>query len=461
MQEQTAPWAHGHGRPLISASSPASTLRSRRFQADRLLFLDEMSVPSPVLSDREVVPEAGTGENDTDDVQPLPVLPKAVVVSGLEHASLPAQRALCLALAERRLIFEEEMASANSCLNEEGTWNLPDDFIMIYVCKADGHDRPALLGALLDKFAMSTDVVISPAVRHAYAAYRGTPSSTPLASPFATPHSLPTPSDVTSSGPLRSPPSRFFALPSMSTSKPISPPVPPAELALLRASSARTVMHPFLSAYLRNLFYAARQHPLLDGTLLTRRTHRDADALVRAFRVIAGDSVGADLLRAGFAGGLPGEASEHASTTSLSTREPAEWEKGVTGIDWARRGDGASDREAICGNGATDEPMPVNLPFRMPASEDEVDPDDKTSMLGDTNEVAVWDVSEVDVARVFPRIVSHHLRVRGGPDEEILGSINWPAVEHLPDGGPNPRLDGSVYERKTVKEVLVQILGDV
>jgi hypothetical protein len=61
------------------------------------------------------------------------------------------------------------------------------------------------------------------------------------------------------------------------------------------------------------------------------------------------------------------------------------------------------------------------------------------------------DVSEADVARVLPRIVSHRLRVRDGPEDEVLGSALYGTVQ----------ANNATFERTTVKEVLVKILGEV
>ena len=62
------------------------------------------------------------------------------------------------------------------------------------------------------------------------------------------------------------------------------------------------------------------------------------------------------------------------------------------------------------------------------------------------------DVSEVDIARIIPRVLTHRLRVRDGPDHEILSSAVFPAV-----------LTGSdkvESHRRTIKEILVQIIGE-
>ena len=94
----------------------------------------------------------------------------------------------------------------------------------------------------------------------------------------------------------------------------------------------------------------------------------------------------------------------------------------------------------------------------------------------------VLDVSEADVARVFPRVVSHRVRVRGGPEEEVLSSAVCSAVDApgsvsrgsllqlqretksgkvVGERGEEgvDRVDG--WERKTVKDILVEILMEV
>ena len=64
--------------------------------------------------------------------------------------------------------------------------------------------------------------------------------------------------------------------------------------------------------------------------------------------------------------------------------------------------------------------------------------------------------------------MSHRLRARDGPDDEVLGSVMWPAVP-LDSGGigvdagseAGGEVAGIGWERKGVKEILVRILADV
>lgn len=62
--------------------------------------------------------------------------PRALVISGLENAALPSQRALTRVLAEKRVVLEDE--------DGDEVWNLPDGFIMVYVCSIDPHERPPI-----------------------------------------------------------------------------------------------------------------------------------------------------------------------------------------------------------------------------------------------------------------------------------------------------------------------------
>ncbi|PCH36087.1 hypothetical protein WOLCODRAFT_91845 [Wolfiporia cocos MD-104 SS10] len=419
----------------------------------------------------EYVP-AVVREAEAEIGRAMPTLPKAVVVSGLEHVGLPAQRALLQVLTERKLVIDEEKAGFNGNPFEGGTWNLPDDFLMVYICKSDSRERPALLRGLIDKFSMSVDVMITPSTRQAYAAYRGTLGGTPHTSPFPSSQALPhSHSDApTPISPLRSPSFRPSILPTPTTiptpTTSAPPPIPPSELDALRAlaspspppdAHAHTAAHPALTTYLRDLFSAARHHPALDGTLLTRRAHADAEALARAYRVLAGDSLGAELV-AESARALHGAAEKGAETRSVggAASVRSEWSKDVDATDWALVDEDEEELDrggrGFGGGGRAGDPGRAAEPLEGLGALDEV----RSLDVGSPGQMMlapeVWDVSEVDIARVFPRVVSHRLRVRDGPADEILGSLMWPAA------GAE---DAGKWERKTVKEVLIEILADV
>lgn len=89
-------------------------------------------------------------------------VPRALVISGLENASLSTQRSLVRVLAERRIVLEGSTRDTNHREDDEdgydrkhhaedydGTWNLPDGFILIFVCPLNEKDRPAIHKSLV------------------------------------------------------------------------------------------------------------------------------------------------------------------------------------------------------------------------------------------------------------------------------------------------------------------------
>jgi len=83
-------------------------------------------------------------------------IPSAIVVSGLEHASLPAQRAVLRTLAEKKLVVSDN----HSEIESELQLDLPDDFIMVYVCRLDPHERPPIYNSLVCTFYTVSCVIL-------------------------------------------------------------------------------------------------------------------------------------------------------------------------------------------------------------------------------------------------------------------------------------------------------------
>jgi hypothetical protein len=75
----------------------------------------------------------------------VPKIPSAVVVSGLEYASLPAQRAVLRTLAEKKLVLDDNLPNIEPGLRLD----LPDDLIMVYVCRLDPRERPPINSSLV------------------------------------------------------------------------------------------------------------------------------------------------------------------------------------------------------------------------------------------------------------------------------------------------------------------------
>jgi hypothetical protein len=71
-------------------------------------------------------------------------LPSALVLTGLEHCSVPCHRALLRTLLENRVTFGEDSDGAEPSFRE-----LPPDFILVYVCPFDPRERPPIHKSLV------------------------------------------------------------------------------------------------------------------------------------------------------------------------------------------------------------------------------------------------------------------------------------------------------------------------
>lgn len=201
-----------------------------------------------------------------------------------------------------------------------------------------------------------------------------------------------------------------------------SPIISPSDISYLRSLSV--YVSPSLSSYVDELFTAARHHHELDGTLLTSRAHRDAESLIQVQRLLAGDTTSTELIRSYEMEDKVGEESSDplidAATDLSGTTQPLKHQT------WLAR-----ERAEVTENRPDSPGCPVS-----------------TSHL----ESQRMDVSEVDIARILPRVLTHRLRVRDGPDHEILSSVVFPAA-----------LNGSdkvESHRRTVKDILVQIIAE-
>ena len=87
-------------------------------------------------------------------------LPSALVLTGLEHSSVPCHRLLLRTLLERRVIFGEDMEGAELSFRE-----LPQNFVLVYVCPFDPRERPPIHKGLVRRHMTSpllTDLMNRP-----------------------------------------------------------------------------------------------------------------------------------------------------------------------------------------------------------------------------------------------------------------------------------------------------------
>ena len=203
-----------------------------------------------------------------------------------------------------------------------------------------------------------------------------------------------------------------------------SPIISPSDISYLRSLSVH--VSPSLSLYVDEFFTATRHHHELDGTLLTSRAHRDAESLIRVQRLLSGDSTSTELIRSYQMDNVGEESSDGFMDSENDAYDPTQ---PLKHNNWFGRGKAQGT--------ILSESVPDSTGYS-----------DGTFQL----ESQRMDVSEVDVARIIPRVLTHRLRVRDGPDHEILSSVVFPAV-----------LTGSdkvESHRRTVKEILVQIIGE-
>ncbi|KAI0035856.1 hypothetical protein K488DRAFT_68061 [Vararia minispora EC-137] len=366
--------------------------------------------------------------------------PQALVVAGLEHASAPCQRALLDVLHERAIA--PELVEGNGAGSPAGC-KLPDNFVCVYVCPFDPYERPRIhrnlvsphaqlfflpseafvahAAAQLDKFALSATIAVSAPTRQAYTAYLTTlPPALPTAASPLSPH--------TDSPPLF--PSYFFTR--------------------LRALStpAHTHADARLGLFLTRLFSAARHHPALDAGLLTPRAMQDARALARAHRVLGGAEGGEALVAAA----AVWDDTDGSEARSADVDVDAEAEGDIRG--------GRQVRVQLLSDGASTARSSEAQEKASAREEDVVSGAELAWLRGELDVGVLWDLSEADVGKVAPRVLSHRLRVRDGPEDEVLASVVFSACGRAPRdlmGGT----EGEGGRRQTVKDILVQLFKDI
>ncbi|KAF5348644.1 hypothetical protein D9758_006766 [Tetrapyrgos nigripes] len=441
-------------------SNPFSTIsRNSSSSAIHPTFLHSYSDPTPLRHSR--LPE--------NHIQ----LPGALILSGLENASIPVQRALNTVLADRTILLDEDdkisLETGTSIKNYRhsrfiyedreaienddgggGVWTLPDDFILVYVCPIDEWERPDIHKPLLDKFAMSVTVTLASTTRSHLTSisrplsFRGSPILSPV--PLLPGHASSAQSFV------QTIPSRQMSPGMLSTTSNKSinttPLIIPELIRHLKKTYTKVLFPPSLNIFLSDLFSAARHHHQVDGTLLTAKAMSEAIELARAARVLGVTPTGVDLierkmedlvrLRTGL--GI-GSAPNAGSLSESMNREEEAW---IDIIDY-------DDMQ----NGRADASADPHLPTVS-----------GTQGIGDNSAgkefvAPLLDVTQEDVARIFPRIVTHRLRVRNGPEDEIFSSAVYGATSALylgAEGGKTRRIG----ERHiTIKDILVSILQTV
>lgn len=182
-----------YNQPHLPNKTRSLKLRSRSSQYKRSISFpndlagvsqsqehkSSLDPPSDYFGDGSHKPKRGSGYSRETLLQhahtaPNPVrlgpstirrLPHGLVVSGLEYTRPSYQRSLVQVLSEKRVIInaqveelKEEVGQGKISAapelipedeSEDGMWNLPENFIMVYVCPINPRERPAIHKSLV------------------------------------------------------------------------------------------------------------------------------------------------------------------------------------------------------------------------------------------------------------------------------------------------------------------------
>ncbi|KAH0589583.1 hypothetical protein H2248_005316 [Termitomyces sp. 'cryptogamus'] len=413
------------------------------------------------------------------NTDPLPLLhkeepefPHALVLHGLERASVAEQTALAQVLTRRQVVFEsarnvadpfpQRTLSRNYDRNHnsdhhhkgtnlvyenteyQGTWNLPDDFILVSVCPWNSRERPKIHRSMLDLFGMSSIIYVQTPVRDAWKAlpFAANTLSHSLKHSYSNP---PTPAPPQSHTPPTLSPAHPSTTPHRASRSglPQQTPFVPKQLiprdfiVSLQKAARSAYVSSQLSLYMSDLFSAVRHHPKLDGTFLTAKSMNDANDLARAGRVLGIDPTGGELLRCYSSTDYEGEHDEDSTRGQLSSEMHEYIASGSESVTLD------IPRESISLHSAKDHDTgPVSVSR----------PEDSTGTLF---------VSEAAIARVVPRAVTHRLRVRDGPSDEVLAGAIFGANFESNRKESSNTVDHGWDTRYTIKDILVEILAEV
>lgn len=225
--------------------------------------------------------------------------------------------------------------------------------------------------------------------------------------------------------------------------------------------------------YLNDLFSATRHRAELDGTFLTARCMSDAEKLVRAHRVVSTDLNGMELLRDG-----------DDENWILEDQDDEEHDNDEDEDDDDDDDDENSDEQWQTVEADEFSSFGITFPKSLNSkkqpqttvssnSKSKTKTNKKIITTNNNNNlkngIPKLEVTEINIARIFPRCVSHRLRVRDGPREEVVAAsllfgatFDWD--DEVDDAGTNTGREvymSTYEERPTVKDVLVSILSEV
>ncbi|CAE6438786.1 unnamed protein product [Rhizoctonia solani] len=171
-------------------------------------------------------------------------VPNALVVSHLEVANRAVQQTFVHALKSRTIVIDSDADEYADTSIGTGRWNLPDDFLLVYVHSGgrDDRERSPIIKPLIDLFGYNMTVIL-------------------------------TDQDLNMHGG-----SQYHLM--------HSPALSQEDIRnMIKATNDMRLPLP-LQVYMASLISAARLHHQLDGTFLTLRAQRDFETLLKASAIV-------------------------------------------------------------------------------------------------------------------------------------------------------------------------------
>ncbi|CAE6460812.1 unnamed protein product [Rhizoctonia solani] len=215
-----------------SPSRPSSYPNAQTFEQAQMRYLTPTSQLRPVSLPPRRKPSAIR-------------VPNALVVSHLELASRAVQQKFVDVIKSRIIIIDSDADEYGDTSVGIGRWNLPDDFLLVYVHSGgrDDRERSPVIKPLIDVFSYSMTVVL-------------------------------TEQDLSTHGG-----SQYHLMHSPTLSR-------EGIRYMLKVTKDMRLPLP-LQVYTASLVSATRHHHQLDGSFLTLRTQRDFETLLKASAVVA------------------------------------------------------------------------------------------------------------------------------------------------------------------------------
>jgi hypothetical protein len=148
---------HSPKRRSVSGTSLFIGKPKHSYKQSRPTTFTRSASSTSALVNQPTPPSRSGQDERKSDANKAIALPEALVISGLEDATVTTQRTFLQVLIEKRITLESEVGDVPDSRGQEdtnthengspsngGVWNLPKDFFVVYVCNFDPQERPKI-----------------------------------------------------------------------------------------------------------------------------------------------------------------------------------------------------------------------------------------------------------------------------------------------------------------------------